>query len=922
MTAVYRELKKAAGTGYYARRILAQLDYLQSLLKTEDHLLPEDIMCAMETLLNRVQQEGAVTKAAVLDCEEALRHYSSRCKSYHLICAAHAHIDMNWQWGTDETVGIVIDTFQTMLNLMREYPQFTFSQSQAATYEMIELYCPSMLPEIRQRVQEGRWEVTASTWVEEDQNMSSSSSMLRHLLYTKQYLSKLLQIDPTSLDLDFEPDTFGHSIHIPTLLQLGGVKYFYYCRGHDCKRTFRWRAPSGQEVLALCEPGWYHGAIEYEMAGFMPQWCKENGIRTALKVYGVGDHGGGPTRRDIERILDMATWPLMPTITFGPMREFFRELEAHKDDLPIVEKELNFIFPGCYTSQSRLKQANRHGEDHLYDAEALSAMSMMTGGKDINVSGFSAAWKRILFNQFHDILPGSCIRESREAALGIAQEAGAYAIGNANRAMREMGQKIDTSLFGIQTDPTSTAEGGGVGCNTVKASRMERDYSATEFGFTVTSRGGGKLRAYTIFNPTQYDRQEVVTLTLWDWPLALNETTIRDSNKKEISFSLLQPRQEYWRHQFDKIAFIADVPAFGYANYYVMEADSPRYEKPWDEPREVPRGDEGFTLENEYLKAVLSQTDLKLISLYDKSANCELLSSGAGFRLVQETEDWMSSWVVGDYAHVADLNKTCPVHVTQVNQDGEIQWVSYEIKFGQSLLKVMISLPRCSHTLRFSLEVDYQELGGHGQVPQLQLFVPYAYKPATIRCDVPGGYIDRPELSHDIPVIRYLCPLSETGASLVFTSDCKYGYRTWENTVIVDLLRASTIPDKYPEQGVHQIEIGLTSTTDITPTALSQIGTEFSHPLYPYSNSLHCGSLPQSASLFRAEQCDVLALKPGEDGHSLILHAYNPSSSPVTATLSISAMPLTLLEQGTGSDADTNHQLEAGEYRILKLLAQ
>lgn len=168
MTDVYRNLKKAAGNGYYARRILAQLAYLQNVLEAEDGAVPAEVTAAMQTLLQQVQEEGAATKAAVLACEAALAGFSARAKSYKLICAAHAHIDMNWQWGTDETVGIVIDTFQTMLDLMEEYPEFTFSQSQAATYEIIERFCPVMLPDIRRHVKEGRWEVTASTWVEED----------------------------------------------------------------------------------------------------------------------------------------------------------------------------------------------------------------------------------------------------------------------------------------------------------------------------------------------------------------------------------------------------------------------------------------------------------------------------------------------------------------------------------------------------------------------------------------------------------------------------------------------------------------------------------------------------------------------------------------------------------------------------------
>ena len=893
-----RALKKKSGEGYYARRILSQLEFLTNLLLEEDGAIPADVSAAVDALLTSVEEHGALTKGAALACEAALTHYGPRAKAYTLLCAAHAHIDMNWMWGTDETVGAVIDTFQTMLNLMAEYPAFRYSQSQASTYEIIEKYCPSMLPEIRQRVHEGRWEVTASTWVEEDQNMSGTNAMLRHLLYTKQYLSQLLEIDPDSLDLNFEPDTFGHSIHIPTLLSRGGVRYLYYCRGYDCKRTFRWRSPSGCEVLALCEPGWYHGDIEYEMTAFMPKWCKENGLKTALKVYGVGDHGGGPTRRDIERILDMGTWPLLPQIRCAQMREFFRELDQVRDQLPVVEQELNFVFPGCYTAQARLKQANRFGEDHLYDSEALSAMAMLSGGTCANPAGFPAAWKRVLFNQFHDILPGSCTRESREAALGIAQEAGSYAIGNANRAMREMGLKVDTSKFGIVVDPESRAEGGGVGSNTVKVSAMERDAAETNFGFTTTSRGGGKLRAYTIFNPTQYDRNETVELTLWDWPLPLNETTVRDGEGREIPITAMDKQQTYWRHVYDKIAFTAEVPAFGYTNYYVMEAEEPRYVKPFDEPRVQPRGDEGYVMENTRLRAVLNPVDLKITSLLDKTSGRELLSGGVAFRNVLETEDWMSSWVVGDYTKITDLNADCTCRVLEAQLEGEIQWVTYELKYSRTVMKVRVSLAGESKTLRLTLELDHQEQGAESLVPQLQLYVPYAYEPQAIRCDVPGGWIDRPQLAMDIPSIRYLCPVPQSGSALVLTSDCKYGYRAWENAVIVDLIRASTIPDLHPDQGVHRIELGLAVSDSVEPQALAKIGMEFAHPLYPYSNSLHTGQLPQKASFLQVAGAEVLALKPGEAAGTVALYLSNQSGQPVEAALSHPAAPVDILERG------------------------
>ncbi len=876
----YLDLKKAAGSGYYSRRILAELGYLLQLFASAEEEVPADVRERLRTLKAQADEAGVVTKDAALEAEAALSHYTERAKSYRLICAGHAHIDMNWQWGTDETVGIVIDTFQTVLNLMEEYPHFTFSQSQAATYAMIETYCPSMLPDIRRRIHEGRWEVTAATWVEADQNMPNTESMLRHLLYSKQYLSKLLAIDAASLDFDFEPDTFGHTVHLPEILRQGGVRYFYYCRGYDCKRAFRWRAPSGAEVLSMCEPGWYHGAIEYEMAEFVPGWCRQNCTDTALKVYGVGDHGGGPTRRDIERIMDMASWPLMPQIRFGRMREAYAALEKNRDRLPVQTGELNFIFPGCYTSQSRLKLANRHGEDHLYDAEALSSMAILAGGKCHNPKGFAEAWKKVLFNQFHDTLPGSCIRESKEAALGSAQEAGAYAIGNANRAMRDLGLMIDTSCYGVRTDACSTAEGGGVGFNCAKSSPMERDYSGTDFGFTVTSRGGGSLRAYTIFNTTQYDRNETVHLTLWDWPLNMNETEIRDAAGRKIAFTPLQPRKEYWRHQFDKISFTANVPAFGYTNYYIMQAETPAYEKPWDEPREDARRDHGYVLENGSIRVRLCPVTLKMTSLFDKKTGRELLAGGAGFRLAEEREDFMSSWVVGEYAKLTDLNESCRVIVTESVLEGAEKWVAYELRFSRSCLKAKVRLSGESSAVRLTLETDFQELGGDGIVPQLQFHVPYAYKPTAIRCDVPGGYTDRQEMAMDMPVLRYVAPVPESGSALCLTSDCKYGVRAWENAVTYSLLRASTVPDKYPEQGVHQIELGLAAAENPSPETLSRIGTVFSHPLYPYSNSLHPGVLPPRKSFLQVKGAEVLALKPAEKGSRVVLRVLNVRGVP------------------------------------------
>ena len=187
---------------------------------------------------------------ALEEAERILAPVAKTAKSYHIHCMGHAHIDMNWMWGYNETASLTVDTFRTVLDLMKEYPDFKFSQSQASVYKIIEEHAPEMLTEIAGRVHEGRWELSASTWVENDKNMPSGESLSRHILYTKRYLSKLFDIDPKTIEIDFEPDTFGHNITTPEVCAQGGVKYYYHCRGREAAPcAYVWKSRAGGELL-------------------------------------------------------------------------------------------------------------------------------------------------------------------------------------------------------------------------------------------------------------------------------------------------------------------------------------------------------------------------------------------------------------------------------------------------------------------------------------------------------------------------------------------------------------------------------------------------------------------------------------------------------------------------------------------------
>ena len=220
-----KTMRDLSGQNHWTRRFAAEMTYMSTLSTTKGGIFDKRIEEALDFILAKQAEKDAIGKSDVVAAEEMLKDLSAEAKKIKVICAAHAHIDMNWMWGYQETAAVTVDTFRTMLDLMKEYPDFHFSQSQASTYKIIEDNAPEMLEEIKKRVHEGRWELSASTWVETDKNMPNGESLSRHILYTKRYLAKLFDIDPDTLRLDFEPDTFGHNIGIPEICQNGGVDY-------------------------------------------------------------------------------------------------------------------------------------------------------------------------------------------------------------------------------------------------------------------------------------------------------------------------------------------------------------------------------------------------------------------------------------------------------------------------------------------------------------------------------------------------------------------------------------------------------------------------------------------------------------------------------------------------------------------------
>ncbi|MFC1525423.1 alpha-mannosidase, partial [Candidatus Latescibacterota bacterium] len=428
-------------------RLTAQIhfaDQLRTLHPQQARAWEECIVAA-----GHIAQEGLRSGAVDLDDlvrrgEEALAPIGPAAKEYGLLCISHAHIDMNWMWSWPETVAVVNDTFDTMLKLMEEFPDFIFSQSQASVYRAMEQYNPTGFEAIRQRVAEGRWEVIASQWVEGDKNMSSGESLTRHLLYTREYFQQKFDLSPEDVTLDYEPDTFGHPATLPTILARGGVRYYYHCRGSQGPHLYWWKGREGSRILTLNGMPWYMGPIEPKMADPLISFSRDTGLKYLPVQYGVGDHGGGPTRRDLRRLGQLNEWPVFPRVECSSWHAFFRRAEGDAPDLPEVTGERNFIFTGCYTSQARQKWANRHNENLLYTAEAAAVIGEAVAGVAYPHQNLDQAWKHVLFDQFHDILPGSGMRDTRHYAMAMAQEGQAAAGMARTNALRALAARVNS----------------------------------------------------------------------------------------------------------------------------------------------------------------------------------------------------------------------------------------------------------------------------------------------------------------------------------------------------------------------------------------------------------------------------------------------------------------------------------------------
>src|SRR5215208_4124621 len=336
-----------------------------------------------------------------------------------LALTGHAHLDLAWLWPVSETMRKGRRTFASVLSLMERYDDFVFNQSSAQLYEWIEAGSPEIFERVRRRVDEGRWEPVGGSWVEADCQIPSGESMVRQMLYGQRYFEEKFGHRSRVAWL---PDAFGFSPALPQLLRGAGMEGFFTYKLNWSETNefpydlYEWEGIDGSTVIAhdFENPGQdYNGNITpHDLYG---TWSNFEGKRhhpESLFSFGWGDGGGGPSEQMLENYARLKSFPAMPRLRMAHVDEFFEGLP--REGLPRWTGELYLeLHRGTLTTQARVKKLNREAEHRLLEAEALATLAALHGG-EYQREELEAAWKTLLLNQFHDILPGTSIGEVYE----------------------------------------------------------------------------------------------------------------------------------------------------------------------------------------------------------------------------------------------------------------------------------------------------------------------------------------------------------------------------------------------------------------------------------------------------------------------------------------------------------------------------
>ncbi|HOZ46480.1 MAG TPA: alpha-mannosidase [Candidatus Hydrogenedentes bacterium] len=755
-----------------------------------------------------------------------------------------SHIDTAWLWPLRETRRKCGRTFSTVLELLDQYPEFIFLCSQPVQFEWMKEHYPEQFRRIKRYVKEGRWEPFGAMWVESDCNIPSGESLVRQLLYGNRFFRREFGMQSRCAWL---PDAFGYSWTMPQILKKAQVDSFIttkitWSRFTDFPYSmFQWEGLDGTRVLGLMPPLNYNGNTHpHDCIDQWNRFKQKDKIGELPFCFGHGDGGGGPTMEMIEYAKRLGNVVGVPKVKFGRMQDCIDRMrrDVDFDGLPVFNGELYLEYHrGCQTSQARTKKNNRQCELLLRNAEWLGSLALLDGGAYDQRSLYEA-WKIVLTNQFHDILPGSSIRgvyEDTERDYAQARERTAAVL---DGALSHLAGHINTAGDGTPV---------------------------------------------IVFNPLSWPRTDVVSV---------------DVKLPRGAFRVVGPDGAPVLHQVGgsgELLFEAQaVPPLGYAVYHIVKgaadvADAARL-------KVSERG-----LENECLRVRFDRSGC-LSSVFDKVENREVLATGQRGNDIQLFDDRPHGNEAWDIDHNFEDAMWRPGPATfEVVEEGPLRIaVRVTRRTEKSVIAQDVRLTAHGTRLDFATRVDWHEtrvlmkaaFPVDVRASNATYETPFG---AIERATHHNTAWDRAR--YEVPAHRW-ADLSEGDYGVSLLNDCKYGYDTKGHVLRLSLLRSPIDPDPKADQGAHAFTYSLYPHGASWRNGTLQQAHELNNALIAAPVECHAGALPSVDAFASVDMENVIidTVKRHEDSDAIIVRLYEAFGQRGDVALTFGRMPVSVTE--------------------------
>jgi alpha-mannosidase len=338
-------------------------------------------------------------------------------KKLYLIC--NAHLDPVWLWEWEEGAAETLSTFRSAARLCEEFEEFIFNHNEAVLYQWVEQFEPELFTKIQDLVKRKKWHIMGGWYLQPDCNLPSGESFVRQILVGKQYFKKKFGVEPVTA-INFDP--FGHTRGLVQILKKSGYSSYLFCRpdpkGYSLPaEDFVWVGYDGSEILARRATDHYNSYMEKALDR-VQDWLQRNrDEELGILLWGIGDHGGGPSRADLEQLRGLMGEQSDWSVSHAVPEDYFERMADKRGQLPHHASDLNPWAVGCYTTMARIKQKHRALENAYFKTEKMVTTATCQGFMDYPAEQLREALEDLLFCEFHDILPGSSISEVEVAAL-------------------------------------------------------------------------------------------------------------------------------------------------------------------------------------------------------------------------------------------------------------------------------------------------------------------------------------------------------------------------------------------------------------------------------------------------------------------------------------------------------------------------